>query len=403
MIVAIDGDKSHGERYTMNDPKHFHAPVTVRMSSRRFERSPFQDRWDTPETVMGVYAGRYYSAFNGEDVEAVYWALRRNAVMYDVPERPVEISGPDAARFLERTLARRVHNLMEGRGRYALACTHQGHLFMDGVLFKLGEDRFWYVQPDGALETWLIAHSEGFDVSITDPKSRVLQIQGPRSFDIIKQASAGAIDERMGYFHSGFFDLGGQEVYVSRTGWTGELGFEVYTQGNSTDCGRLWDHLLQAGTPHGMVFGSLASMAIRRIEAGILDNGTDFDLTMTPFEAGLGAFVDLEKPDFIGRAALLKAHRNPRIFGLKCPAAAPDYRAPITDGQTVVGHVTAGAWSPYLNVGVGYARFTAAGNWVGRRLLIKTAVGGSVDCEIIELPFYDRDKQIPKGLCDDIP
>jgi glycine cleavage system aminomethyltransferase T len=387
----------------MSNVRHFDGSRAVRVSSRRFERSPFQDRWETPETVLSVYAGRYYSVFNGEDVEDAYWALRRRAVLYDVPERPVEISGPDAERFLERIFARRVHDLKEGRGRYALACTHQGHLFMDGVLFRLGTDRFWYVQPDGALETWLIAHSEGFNVSITDPKSRVLQIQGPRSFDIMKQASAGAIDERMAYFHSGFFEIAGQEVYVSRTGWTGELGFEIYTQGCATHCGKLWDDLLRAGAPRGMVPASLASMSIRRIEAGILDNGTDFDLSMTPFEAGLGAFVDLQKENFIGRAALLKAHRETRIYGLKCRKTAPGYRWAIMDGQIVVGHVTAGAWSPYLNLGVGYARFSAPGSWLGRKLILKATDGETADCEIVELPFYDKDKLIPKGLGGSVP
>ncbi len=274
---------------------------------------------------------------------------------------------------------------------------------MDGILFKMAADRFWYVQPDGALETWLLAHSEGFNVSITDPRSRVLQIQGPTSFAIMKQASAGAIDERMGYFHSGFFTIAGQPVYVSRTGWTGELGFEVYTQGSATDCGKLWDHLVESGAPHGMRVGSIASMSIRRIEAGILDNGTDFDLSMTPFEAGLGAFVDLQKEDFIGRAALLKAERETRIYGLKCRQSAPGYRWSIVAGQSVVGFVTAGAWSPYLNVGVGYVRFSAAGSWAGRSLGIKNPDGGTVDCEIIELPFYDQHKLIPKGQVLSVP
>ena len=125
---------------------------------------------------------------------------RRKAAMYDVPERPVEIGGPDAVRFMERIFARRVGTLKEGRGRYAIACAPNGGVFMDGILFKLSEDRFWYVQPDGALETWLIAHSEGFDVTISDPKSRVIQIQGPKSLEIMHAASNGAIDEKMGYF-----------------------------------------------------------------------------------------------------------------------------------------------------------------------------------------------------------
>ena len=115
---------------------------------------------------------------------------------------------------------------------------------MDGLLFKLAENRFWYVQPDGALEAWLTAHSEGFDVTVSDPHSRVLQIQGPASFDIMRDATGGAIDESMKYFHAGFFDIGGQELYVSRTGWTGELGWEIYSQGDKTDHPKLWDHMI---------------------------------------------------------------------------------------------------------------------------------------------------------------
>jgi aminomethyltransferase len=147
----------------MSNSIHSDARKTVRVSARRFESSPFGDRWVNPQTVMGIYAGRYYSVFNGEDVEEAYWALRRKAVLYDVPERPVEISGPEAVPFLEHVFARRISTLKEGRGRYAIACTHQGRVFMDGILFKLSEDRFWYVQPDGAADTGacISGHSQG--------------------------------------------------------------------------------------------------------------------------------------------------------------------------------------------------------------------------------------------------
>jgi len=372
---------------------------TVQVSARRFERSPFEGKWLGPDTVMGVYAGRYYSVFNGEDVENGYWTLRRKAVLYDVPERPVEISGPDAERFLEHTFSRRITTLKEGRGRYAIACDHRGHVFMDGVLFRLGHNRFWYVQPDGALETWLLANSAGFDITVTDPLSRVLQIQGPASLAIMSAATDGAITEDMGYFHAGFFTIAGQRVYVSRTGWTGEMGYEVYTQGAATDCDRLWDRLMAVGQPHGMIFGSISSMEMRRIEAGILDNGTDFDLTMTPFEAGLGRFVDLDKSDFIGRAALLTAdQQGKRLFGLKCRSGIPGYREVIMEDTRPVGHVTAGTWSPFLALGIGYVRFDVPGPWAGRELQVRTAEKGVLDCEIIDLPFYDPEKRIPRGL-----
>jgi aminomethyltransferase len=240
-------------------------------------------------------------------------------------------------------------------------------------------------------------------VTVSDPKSRVLQIQGPASLKVMKAATHGAVDKRMGYFHSGFFRIAGQEVYVSRTGWTGELGYEIYTQGSATDCGKLWDHLMAAGKPHGMEFGSLASMEIRRIEAGILDNGTDFDTSMTPFDAGLGAFVDTDKDEFIGRAALLKAGRGKSLFGLTCAEAAPGYRCEIMEGDKAVGFVTASAWSPYLKTGIGYARFTTPGDWAGRKLRVKAGDCGSHACAIIDLPFYDKEKLIPRGLAKDVP
>lgn len=241
---------------------------TVAISARRFEESPFIERIDSPRMVRGIYAGRYFPIFMGEDPIEKYWTLRQRALMFDVPEKPVEISGPDAVPFLERILARKVATMQEGRGYYAIACTPQGGVFMDGVVFKLGENRFWYVQADGPFETWLIAHSGGFDVTISDPQSRVLQLQGPASIAIMHAASGGKIDETMRYFRSGTFDLGGQSFYISRTGFTNELGFEIYCGGAATDHLALWDHLIACGKPHGMEFSSARAMTLRRIEAG---------------------------------------------------------------------------------------------------------------------------------------
>ena len=387
----------------MSNSIYADARKVVRVSSRRFEASPFFNCYVNADTVMGVYAGRYYSVYNGEDDVETYWTLRRKAVLYDVPERPVQIEGPDVVPFLERVFARRISNLPVGRGRYAIACTPKGGVFIDGVLLNLSRDRYWYVQPDGGLEAWLLAHSEGFDVTMTDPHSRVLQIQGPASLAIMKAASKGAIDERMGYFHSGFFDLGGQELYVSRTGWTGEMGYEVYTQGTKTDCTRLWEHLFDVGTPHGMVFGSITSMEIRRIEAGILDSGTDMDASMTPYQAGLGTFVDLDKQSFVGRVALEAADRRTLLYGLKCADATPSMNDTILDGPRIVGRVTAGAQSPYLNTGIGYVRFIEPAHWAGQALSLMRATGETYPCTIVELPFYDKEKRIPRGMDNAIP
>ena len=371
---------------------------TVRIGARRFEQSPYYECYANPNTILGVAANRYYAADNGEDTGETYWALRQKVVLFDVPEKPWQIEGPDAVPFLERIFARPVGTLPQGRGRYAIACTTDGGIFMDGILFKLADNRYWYVQPDGALEEWLAAHKGGFDVKISDPNSRVLQIQGPNALKVMSDATNGAIDEGLKYFGSGFFGIGGQRLYVSRTGWTGELGYEIYSDGANTDYKRLWKDLFAAGSPHGMVFGSMKAMGIRRIEAGILDNLSDFDMSMTPFQAGLGAFIDLEKADFIGKPALLEVDKRPLLFGIKCPSDIPYNQVEIMDGQSCVGRVTASVWSPYLECGIGYVRFNKVGDWAGNALNMKTQQGELVSCEILTLPFYDAEKRIPRGL-----
>ena len=361
------------------------------------EPSPFHRCYENENTVLRVCAGRFFAHCNGEDPVAAYWALRRQAILVDTPERPLEISGRDSLPFLERIFTRKVANLEVGQGHYTLACTFSGGVFMDGILFRLARDRFWFVQPDGSMHTWLLAHCQGFNIKISDPNSRAIQIQGPRSLEIMNSASGGAIDANLRYFGCGYFDIGGQSLLVSRTGWTGELGYEIYVQGEKTDCPRLWDHLMEVGGPKGLVFSSMKAMNIRRIEAGILDSGGDFDDTMTPFEAGLGKFADLGKEGFIGREALLNARRGKRIFGLICSERTPGRDCNVFDGGEQVGIVTTGAQSPFLGAGIGYARFFREGNWPGRELTIRSDESGGAACRIVDPPFYDRAKNIPRG------
>lgn len=376
---------------------------TVRISARRFEESPFISRTDHPEMVRGVYAGRYLPIYMGEDPIEKYWILRRKALIFDVPEKPVEISGPDALPFLEKVIARKVAPMQKGRGYYAIACTPQGGVFMDGVIFKLDENRYWYVQADGPFETWLIAHSGGFDVTISDPRSRVLQIQGPASIDIMQAASDGAITEQMRYFRSGYFAIGGQSLYVSRTGFTGELGFEIYCDGERTDHPALWDHLIEAGQPFGMEFSSTRAMTIRRIEAGILGNLTDMDMSMTPFEAGLAPFIDLEKDDFVGRDALLGKDQRSLLSGVTCQHETPAAGSIIIDGTNAVGTVTAGVPSPTLGCGIGYVRFNEPAERVGQALKMRLPDGNEHPVTIVDLPFIDPEKNIVRGIDRTIP
>ena len=375
----------------------------VGISARRFEESPFISRHETSNMVRGVYADRFFAVHNNDDHIAKYWTLRRKALIFDVPEKPVEISGKDAVPFLEKVLTRKVSSMKEGRGYYALACTPNGGIFMDGVVFRFSDTKFWYVQADGPFEAWLTALSDGFEVEITDPHSRVIQIQGPASLNIMNDASDGEIDEKMGYFRSGYFHIGGQNLYVSRTGFTNELGFEIYCDGATTDHLALWDFLIKTGEPHGLEFSSTRAMTIRRIEGGILGNITDIDVTMTPFEAGLGTFVDMEKENFVGRKALLGKDTGCLLYGLTCKDATPISNSEIIQGEKTVGRITAGVPSPTLNLGIGYARFLTTGDWVGKSLTLRLPNGSEHNCDIVDLPFFDKERQIVRGIDKRIP
>jgi len=384
----------------MENLNYASAHGTVHVSTKRFEPSPYSDKYQRDDVVFGIYCRRFYPLSLGEDPIEQYWKLKRGVLLFDVPEKPLDIRGPDAVALLERVFSRRIDNLKPWRARYAIACTPQGGVLMDGVLIRIAEDHFWYVQADGEFESWLHAHADGLDVEITDPKSRVLQIQGPKALEVLNSATAGQLPESFGYFHAAKFNFGGQELLVTRTGWTGELGFEVYSEA-ATDHGALWDHLMLAGEPHGMTLSGAESMGIRRLEAGILDNGTDIDRSMTPYEAGIGAFVDLGKSDFVGREALVKADKDCLLLGLRCAETVPLTGLQVLDGSTVVGHMTAGAWTPYLDKGIGFVRFNQTGDWLGRKLSLCSPDGSLHDCDIVSLPFYDPEKKIPRGLAQD--
>ena len=376
---------------------------TITISARRFEESPFIERTNTPNMIRGVYAGRYFPMQIDEDPIEKYWLLRQKAVIFDVPEKPIEISGPDASSFLNKVLTRDITNVQEGRGYYALACTPQGGIFMDGVIFKFNDNKYWYVQADGPFEDWLIAHSSNYNIKITDPKSRVLQIQGPASLEIMKKASRGIIDENMKYFRSGFFDIGGQKLYVSRTGFTNELGFEIFTDGLKTDHLALWDHLMECGKPFGMEFSASRAMTIRRIEGGIFGNLTDIDTSMTPFEAGLGFFVNMDKSDFIGKDSLKEKDKRTCLFGLTCEKAVPAAGSKVILKNKIVGYVTAGVPSPTLQIGIGYVRFYEPDSWIGQDLLLELPGGDSYEAKVVKLPFIDLEKKIVRGLDSSIP
>jgi aminomethyltransferase len=392
---------------------HAKSHPAVRINSKRFEQSPYAEAYQKENTLFGCYCNRFYPISFGDDVIEQYWKLREGVMLFDVPEKPLEICGPDAINLLNKVFTRRVENLQQGRAHYAIACTPQGGILMDGVLIRLGEDRFWYVQADGEFESWLIAHSDGLDLVIEDPKSRVLQIQGPKALDVLdastnhfiegddRSAQVEALLKDFGYFHARTFNFGGQDLLVTRTGWTGELGFEIYSD-KDTDHMALWDHLLKSGKAFDMENAGLEVMGVRRVEAGILDNGTDIDRSMTPFDIGLERFIDFTKTDFVGRNSLEAATKQNRLFGIVSETGVPRVGAIVMSNQKQVGQVRVGDWSPTLKMGIAYVLFDKAvenvESLVGQELTFKNPAGEDCQCEVVSLPFYDPKKQLPRGL-----
>ena len=325
--------------------------------------------------------------------------------MYDVPEKPIQFEGPDAGKFLDKIFSRKISTMKVGRGKYAIACYEDGGIFIDGVFFRLEENKFWYVQPDGPLQTWLIAHQNGFDVKITDPSSRVIQVQGPASKEILSKLTKEAINDDFKYYHSGYFEIANQKVYISRTGWTNELGYEIYSLAGNTDYKKLWNTIIEVGTPLGLKLDGLLSMEMRRIEGGILDNNTDFDSSMNPYEAGLGSLVDLDKDDFIGKKSLeaYNSKDKKRLFGLISDNPLKYKSDVYLSDDKSVGYLPASTWSPTLKKFVAYVRFNYSDNWTKEKVTVITQEDSRVECEVVELPFYDKDKLIPRGKDTTIP
>ncbi|MEQ8896871.1 MAG: aminomethyltransferase family protein [Roseovarius sp.] len=336
------------------------------------------------------------------DTDEGYWKLRREAALLNTGEWPIAFEGADAEALLNRLFTKDISKVKPGRCGYGLACFDNGGMITDGVLLRLSETLFWYAQADGDFVNWARAQGAGMDVKITDPKVFVSQIQGPAAMDILAAAADDGMPEPFGYFGIAKVRFGGQEVVITRTGYTNELGWEFYTEPHH-DAPALWRHLEAAGQGYGLCIFGLDSMNIRRIEAGILNAGSDFDDTTTPYDVGLGRFVDLDGPDFIGKAALEAAPRETRLHGLRCDGAEPKVGGAVKIGEAPAGRITCGARSPFLGCGIGMVLLDRAGPRPGTQVLAEGRDGGYHPAELVEMPFYDRQAEIPRGKRVDIP
>ena len=335
-----------------------------------------------------------------ESAEDAYWRLRRHVILRHTGELPIEVRGPDAERLLNLVFTRDIAKTKVGRCSYQFACYDDGGMIIDGVLVRLAEDRFWYGQADGDLSPWLRAHARGMDVEVVDPDVWISQVQGPDSLRVLEAAVDGPYPDPFRYFDASQLQIAGQTVVVTRSGFTNELGWEVYLQPD-VNARAVGERILEAGKPYGMV--PVAVGGARRIEAGLLNAGSDFDETVNPFAAGLGSMVDLKKADFIGKAALQNADKRRRTWGLRVPGGVARIGNGLSKDGVPAGRVCSTAWSPFQRCGVAIARFDDPDVGPGAELDVECSDGWIRPAETCDLPMYDKERQIPRGKLVEIP
>ena len=366
-------------------------------------KSPYFDatvRWGAKG--FSVYNHMYIPRDFGDPVQN-FWNLVNDAILCDVAvERQVEITGPDAAQFVQLLTPRNLSECAVGQCKYVLITDENGGVLNDPVLLRLAENHFWLSLADSDILMWAkgVAVNSGLDVNLGEPDVSPLQLQGPRSGDIAKAIFGERIDS-LKYYWLEEFELNGIPLIISRTGWSSELGYEIYLRDGSRG-NELWDHIMEVGKPMGLVPGHTST--IRRIEGGMLSYQADMDYTVNPFELGLGRLVDLEmNADFIGKKALKKIKsdgikRSQVGIEISCtPLKHPNTSYwPIMVGSEEVGYITSAVYSPRLDKNIALAMMDVNHSAIDTAAETTTQEG-NFPIKVVQKPFYDPKKKITSG------
>jgi len=359
-------------------------------------------------TMYSVYNHTYHPRHYGDPV-AEYWHLLEGVTLWDVGvERQVEITGPDAFDFTNMLVARDLNKCAVGQCKYVFVTAPDGGIINDPVLLRLDENHLWLSLADSDVLLWAIgvAQNSGMKVSIREPDVGPVQVQGPKSKDVMVDLFGDSILE-IPYYFVRSYELDGMPVMVSRTGYTAELGYEIYLFDASKRGVQLWDAILEAGKPHGLEV--IGPCHIRRIEGGILAWGCDMALDTNPYEVGMGYdwMVDLEQgADFIGKAALHKIKEQGPTRKLAGVEISGDSLGSYNDGSMIdnfpvnhdgqrVGQVTSACHSPRLEKNIGYAMVPIELSELGTELEVDV-YGDMRDAVVVQMPFIDPKKEIPK-------
>jgi glycine cleavage system aminomethyltransferase T len=367
-----------------------------------YRKSPFFDatlRYGCK--AYDIYNHMYLPGYYDDPV-AEYWHLLNHVTLWDVGvERVVQISGADALRFTNMLTPRDLTRCAVGQGKYAPITAEDGGIINDPVLLRRREDCFWLCLADSDAGLWArgVAINSGMDVQIDEPHAYPVQVQGPKSKDLMQDLFGDSI-LGIKYYWTMDAEIDGIPVAISRTGWTGEVGYEVFlldpTRGDD-----LWERIMEAGRPYEI--RPIAPCEARRIEAGIFNYNSDMTIANNPLEvSGLERLVEEQEADYIGKDALMRIKRDGverKLVGLVI-AGEPlsfeiaEFRPAFHDGRRV-GHVTDLIWSPRLEKNIGYVWVPIELAETGTSLEIEDPHGGRVRGETAAIPFIDPGKRTP--------
>ena len=341
------------------------------------------------------------------DVELEYFAVRSTTGVFDLtPMNKYRITGPDAEAYLNRLVTRDVSKIRVGRVGYTVWCDDAGQVMDDGTIFHLADNDYRLCAYAHAID-WLHWSTLGFDVTVEDETGAVaaLAVQGPTSCATLKAMGLDGI-EQLKPFGLTEFEFEGETLLVSRTGFTGDLGYELWIAPRKAEA--LWDRLFEAGQPYVIKPFGTDALEMARIEAGFLQAGVDFmpaqevvrrGRSRSPFELGLGWLVDMDKPVFNGRRALLREQAQGsryRFAILDVDGNKPAHHSFILKDNKQVGTVTSAAWCPTAKSNVAFAQIEMPHGAVGDELVAEIYYQRELHwtrvlapCKVIDAPVFN--------------
>ena len=369
----------------------------------QIRKSPFFDatvKWGAKD--FSVYNHMYIPRDFGNP-EQNFWNLINDAILCDVAvERQVQVKGPDASKFVQMMTPRDVSNMKVGQCKYVILVNQNGGVLNDPILLKVSEDKYWFSLADSDILFWAqgLAANGDYNIEISEPDVSPLQLQGPKSRDIMIKIFGEQISDLKYYWFKEFrFD--NTDLIISRTGWSSELGYEIFLTDSKVG-NELYEHIMKVGEPMGLKPGHTST--IRRIEGGMLSYHADMTINTNPLELGMDKFIDLDNDfDFIGKNALIKIKNdgikrkqvglyldNKRMNGPNTRFWSLKY------DNKVVGKITSAVYSPRLEQNIALAIVDIDYSNLNQKLIVNDG-NSEFNAVVVNKPFYDPNKNLTKS------